>query len=57
MFKFSTKKSDGSVFRSQPRALSAEEMKKLAGAGPFELPAPGGSKAPYDMDYATRTFN
>lgn len=57
MFKFAKNKSDGAVFRGRPRALSADEMKKLAGAGPFELPAPGGSKAPYDMDYATRTFN
>ena len=50
-------KKQSSIFRNRPRELSAEEMKKLAGAGPFEPPMPGGSKAPYDMDYATRTFN
>ncbi|WP_156417116.1 MULTISPECIES: hypothetical protein [unclassified Sphingopyxis] len=49
-------KKQSSIFRSRPRELSAEEMKKLAGAGPFEEPK-FGSKAPYDMDYATRTFN
>jgi len=49
-------KKQSSIFRNRPRELSAEEMKKLAGAGPFEPPM-AGSKAPYDMDYATRTFN
>jgi len=57
MFKFSKRPAD-TLFRNRPRTLSTEDMNKLAGAGPFaEKPGLGGSKAPYDMDYATRTFN
>lgn len=53
MFKFTGRKPASSIFRNQPRALAADEVKKVAGGD-------GGShtskKAPYDMDYATRHF-
>jgi len=53
MFKIAERKPASSVFRNQPRALAADEVKKVVGGE-------GGNhtskKAPYDMDYATRHF-
>lgn len=46
-------KKQSSIFRNKPRTLNADEVKKIAGGGPYE---PNSKKAPYDMDYATRHF-
>lgn len=55
-------KKQDSIFRNSPRVLDAADLMKIAGGdwttptNPIGPVRPGG-KAPYDLDYASRTFN